>query len=377
MSMDISELLNKIIKLDNTLTTLNNTITTLSSKMTTPENMDLSVSAYSTKYRFYDVAESFGAVGTNLQSLAQSAVNIWFTLDTDDRKVYDYNYPLGDRGWSLYYDASGMAGDPFLAWDWTNSQLYIMDDAELRVVTGNGSGTLSSSATLSHPSWAVGAWTTKAIAHDETNDVVYAILYNSTTTVLQYIQVNVSTGVMSSPYEIPEHYNDIIDAEIVDESLYLLDDTNKLVLAFRLGQTSPYIVISSPPVYATGFSVEKDTYLWSWIDADPAHVKWRGLSFVQRTSVEDIARATTMTYGATIINAVTATTIVSADKNRECIEIFNSDTTDIVYLGDDASVTNLNGLPLYPLTSIQFDGYTGGIIGYSTAASSVRYIELK
>lgn len=99
---------------------------------------------------------------------------------------------------------------------------------------------------------------------------------------------------------------------------------------------------------------------------------------VDGTVTADIEDADAMNYNTiTVTNAAGGTQIVAANANRKGIIIINMDSTNSVFLGDDASVTTANGLELPPGAFIVYNNYTGVVHGIAeNAGVDIRYNEL-
>ena len=80
--------------------------------------------------------------------------------------------------------------------------------------------------------------------------------------------------------------------------------------------------------------------------------------------------------GAVTIGA-TAVQIVAVRAERRSVVIRNNHVSNILYIGDDSTVTAANGFPLEPGEFIEFDDFGGPVYAIASAAGTdVRYLEV-
>lgn len=81
-------------------------------------------------------------------------------------------------------------------------------------------------------------------------------------------------------------------------------------------------------------------------------------------------------YGAASIGG-TAALILAAKTTRQSVIVQNVHATQILYLGNDASVTTSNGLRVAAGAERVLTGYHGALYGIASgAATDVRYFEV-
>lgn len=89
------------------------------------------------------------------------------------------------------------------------------------------------------------------------------------------------------------------------------------------------------------------------------------------TSVGSKAAYATVSIGAS------AAIIKAGRTSRKSIIVQNVHATNVLYLGNNSSVTTSNGLKLAAGESVAFDGYNGDVYGIASGASTdVRYFEV-
>lgn len=81
-------------------------------------------------------------------------------------------------------------------------------------------------------------------------------------------------------------------------------------------------------------------------------------------------------YNTVTIGAAAAL-IVAANGKRRSVVIQNVHATQVLYLGDDTSVTTANGLKVVAGASVNFVDFTGPLYGIASGAGTdVRYFEV-
>jgi hypothetical protein len=80
-------------------------------------------------------------------------------------------------------------------------------------------------------------------------------------------------------------------------------------------------------------------------------------------------------YAAVAVGA-SAVQVVAANGLRDNVIVHNNHASQILYLGDDSSVTTANGLPVPAGQKVTLEGYTGPVYGIASgAATDTRYLE--
>lgn len=102
--------------------------------------------------------------------------------------------------------------------------------------------------------------------------------------------------------------------------------------------------------------------------ASYADTGWEGATRVENGSYFDSAQVTIATTG------VTATTILSAKKNRPCVYLHNTDGTYKIYIGSSTEVSVTTGYALEvntgPGSSIRLYNFNGSLFGYGSSGSA-------
>lgn len=81
-------------------------------------------------------------------------------------------------------------------------------------------------------------------------------------------------------------------------------------------------------------------------------------------------------YGTVAVGAA-AVLIRAGNPQRRSVVVQNVHATQVLYVGDDSSVTTAAGLRLNASESIRIDDYNGPVYGIASgAATDVRYFEV-
>lgn len=391
MSSRDSELLNAIKKLDGTVQTLTTAVNTMSSKYTTPANLaDLIGGHANTRFKFYHIryaAAPSWAGGEEYKSLTFDGTN-WFAWEEQDGTIDTWS----STAITVFYTPVDSGGYVHVAWDWYNDdRLYVMGGTTIETVSSSGA-TLSTAATshsnsLGDSNWSAGDWTAYGLAHDEVNDQLYALIYNSSesTYPLRIVSVNPLTGVMTDSSSVddatypPTTFNEM---EIIAGKIFLLHLTID-VLIYEIGISSPFAIVDVPSYPRRNFCVDKSSKTWHFLDDEPevggsgryASVNIRGLCYVDRVAVQSVANTAQPTERAVTVTNNT-TEVLDEDPAREATLITNNSTSTI-FFGDNSMNVN-TGIPLLPYQTLELWGFTGDLYARVVSGTAeVRILEFR